>query len=120
MSIQQVAWSLMSEADYDDYLQEHQADLTPTKVIYHQDSGHGWFAVPYVMVVMLGISENISRYSYHDHKTGTAYLEEDCDVAKLVSACEDHRITLDIEERHVDGDHWIRSLPAYGMGEAWS
>ncbi len=113
-----VAWSLMSEEDYDTYLQERGEMLTPVKVIYHQDSEHGWFAVPLGMLSSLGI--DTSRYSYVDHASSTVYLEEDCDATAFVQACEREDIVLDIEERHIDGDHWIRSLPRFGTGEAWA
>ena len=50
-----------------------------TKYQYFQDPGHGWIAVPLTELKALGISEQISSYSYI--MGATVYLEEDCDAA---------------------------------------
>lgn len=46
---------------------------------YYQDAGHGWLAVKRQLLIELGISDKITRYSYQ--KGATVYLEEDCDMS---------------------------------------
>ena len=47
------------------------------ELAYIQDPGHGWIACPASLVRDLGIAHQVSRYSYLDRPSGTAYLEED-------------------------------------------
>ena len=58
---------------------------TPT-FTYHTDPGHGWIEVPLPIVAALGITTEISSFSYTDGRN--AYLEEDCDAWLFVNAYE--------------------------------
>lgn len=54
---------------------------------FHSDSGHGWLAVKFNMLVELKIESKISGFSYI--RNGTVYLEEDCDMLSFIKAYED-------------------------------
>ena len=62
---------------------------------YYQDPGHGWVKVKLSLLQKLGISEQISTYSYM--RKDNAYLEEDCDLGKLYSALDNAGITLKLK-----------------------
>lgn len=53
---------------------------------FHADAGHGWLAVKVEELCRLGIEYDISQFSYIKGKT--AYLEEDCDLARFMIAKE--------------------------------
>ena len=48
------------------------------------DPGHGWVSVPLEDIKRLGITDNISAYSYMTDKR--VYLEEDCDAGLFLDA----------------------------------
>ena len=50
------------------------------KVIFHNDGGHGWYAVKRKLLEKLGVLEKISGFSYQSKTGKTVYLEEDCDA----------------------------------------
>jgi len=50
----------------------------------HIDAAHAWLEVPKQELEIYGVAGNISTYSYE--KDGTAYLEEDCDMATFCRA----------------------------------
>jgi hypothetical protein len=45
---------------------------------YYRDAGHGWVAVKRSVLEKLGVTKDISKYSYQRGKM--CYLEEDCDM----------------------------------------
>jgi hypothetical protein len=47
-------------------------------VVHHEDSGHGWFQVPYPLLVELGIERLISCCSFRSGEI--AYLEQEFDA----------------------------------------
>lgn len=51
------------------------------KIKFHEDSGHGWYAVKRKVLEQLGLLNKITSYSYQRGKT--VYLEEDCDAGVL-------------------------------------
>ena len=51
---------------------------------FHEDAGHGWLEVPKSIIRELGISDQISNYSYQ--KGDIAYLEEDADMSLFLKA----------------------------------
>lgn len=81
------------------------------KLTFISDSGHGWLGVPMDVYVESGIQA--SRFSYESKKTKTVWLEEDCDAPKFLSAVRGE-MDLEIEEKSVNGDAFIRSLPRIG------
>ena len=54
------------------------------KVIYHNDGGHGWYAVKRKKLESMGILNKVSRFSFE--RGGTVYLEEDCDASLFFNA----------------------------------
>jgi len=78
---------------------------------FHTDPGHGWLEVTLAEVVALGISEQISHYSYQ--RGDKVYLEEDCDAALFINAKKQRGEEYSFNEAHTDNEHWIRRLPSY-------
>lgn len=52
------------------------------KIKVYSDPGHAWGAVKRKVLDQLGITNNITEYSFQ--KGGTVYLEEDVDLGKLL------------------------------------
>ena len=79
--------------------------------IFHTDPGHGWVEVPLPLVAELGITADISSYSYTDGRN--AYLEEDCDAGLFIRAFEEvHGERPAFVERYADDTH-VRKLPRF-------
>lgn len=57
------------------------------KIIYHNDAGHGWYAVKRAKLKAMGILDKVSAFSYQ--RGNTVYLEEDCDASLFFNALED-------------------------------
>ena len=78
------------------------------------DAGHGWLQVTWEEINMLGIADQISKYSYvcGEH----VYLEEDCDAGLFINALENKGGKLEYIVKHTKRDSPIRKLAAY----AWS
>jgi hypothetical protein len=64
---------------------------------FYTDPGHGWAKVNKKVLNDLGIAEQISAYSYQ--RGDYAYLEEDCDLARLMAAAQAAGITLKLREQ---------------------
>lgn len=54
------------------------------KVYYHNDGGHGWYAIKRKKLESMGILNNVTGFSYE--RGGTVYLEEDCDASLFFNA----------------------------------
>jgi hypothetical protein len=80
---------------------------------WHTDPGHGWLGVPLELLRDLGIQNDISSFSYIGR--GVAYLEEDDDAPKFLTAFRQKfpDLTLKTPEVHTDAQHWIRRLQPY-------
>lgn len=85
--------------------------MSKYRFTFHSDPGHGWLQVTHKQLLMSGIADKISMYSYMDHDY--AYLEEDCDAPLFLKQLDDHKITYSFDERHTNRDHWIRNRPSY-------
>lgn len=77
--------------------------------VKHEDSGHGWLAVPFDMLFKSGIINAISHYSYRSVSRGMVYLEEDCDMERFINYLLENNQQFSIETQHVNGQHWIRN-----------
>ncbi|MCL4525176.1 MAG: zincin-like metallopeptidase domain-containing protein [Gammaproteobacteria bacterium] len=67
------------------------ADLDAGKrYTFTSDPGHGWLVVPTSDIAQLGIAQDISICSYLSPRGGKAYLEEDCDAPRFVTAYAEH------------------------------
>lgn len=78
---------------------------------FFADSGHGWLEVFIDEIETLGLTDTISGYSYRSGPK--VYLEEDCDAALFINAKENLGIKIQLEEKYVDGDSFVRALPRY-------
>ena len=86
--IQRLSKWFASRIDARHTLRKHMTPSTATTVYYtyHTDPGHGWLEVGVDELILLGIGEKISSYSYING--GKAYLEEDCDMELFMNAME--------------------------------
>jgi hypothetical protein len=64
---------------------------------FYTDPGHGWAKVNKKVLNDLGIAEDISAYSYM--RGDYAYLEEDCDLGRLMAAAQAAGINLKLREQ---------------------
>lgn len=78
---------------------------------FHEDSGHGWLAVPMITLYELGIVDKISHYSYM--RGLTAYLEEDCDYSVFAAAMNAAGLQFATREKHTNRRSPIRSYDTY-------
>ena len=81
---------------------------------YFTDPGHGWVSVKLSILKDLGIADKVSHYSYM--RGASAYLEEDCDLGLLYSACEAIGIQLTLKPKHTNKRSPIRSYASYSVG----
>ena len=81
------------------------------KITIYADPGHAWAKVNKALLNKLGITDQISSYSYM--RGDKAYLEEDCDLTTLVNALTKNNINFSFEERHTDKTSKIRSYTRY-------
>lgn len=77
------------------------------------DPGHGWLKVPCKLLCELGITKNITPYSYV--KGEYAYLEEDCDLTTFMNAMRLQKSDVQIKQRtrHADNSSRVRNYPGY-------
>ena len=78
----------------------------------YNDPGHAWGAVKRSVLFELGLLDHISPYSYQRGKT--VYLEEDCDLFKLVNKLEKVGIDFTFIEKYTDKRSPIRSYQSFG------
>jgi hypothetical protein len=78
---------------------------------FYCDPSHGWLGVPHNLVQDLGISQDISPYSYKDEHF--AYLEEDCDLSLFMEKAEAKGWNIAFTEKHTNHDSPIRNKPRY-------
>jgi hypothetical protein len=81
------------------------------KLNYFTDPGHGWVSIKRKALIDLGIDNQISTYSYM--RGSSAYLEEDCDLSLLYSACDSKGIKIDLVAKHTNKRSPIRSYAVY-------
>lgn len=78
---------------------------------FYADSGHGWLAVKAKIIVELGLTNEISTYSYI--RGGTVYLEEDCDAMKIIKALGNRGERTSSTDKYVGERSPIRSYDYY-------
>ena len=74
------------------------------------DSGHGWLEVPRAELDALGITHQISAYSYQ--RDEMAYLEEDCDFARFAAAKAARAEPVKYAEVYQENT-FVRNLPRF-------
>ena len=78
---------------------------------YYQDPGHGWVRVSIGLLHGLKIAHEISPYSYR--RESYAYLEEDCDLSRLLAAAAAAGITIKLKQFHTNKQSKIRGYAQY-------
>ena len=78
---------------------------------YYQDPGHGWVRVSVGLLHGLKIAHLITPYSYR--RDDYAYLEEDCDLSRLLAAAAAAGITIKLRQFHTNKRSKIRSYKSY-------
>jgi hypothetical protein len=78
---------------------------------YYQDPGHGWVRVSIGLLHGLKIAHEITPYSYR--REDYAYLEEDCDLSRLLAAAEAAGITVKLRHFHTNKQSKIRGYRPY-------
>jgi hypothetical protein len=78
---------------------------------YYQDPGHGWVRVSVGLLHGLKIAEDISAYSYR--RNDYAYLEEDCDLSRLLTAAQAAGIEIKLKQFHTNKQSKIRGYRSY-------
>lgn len=74
---------------------------------FYADPGHGWLCVPKEIIEWLGITGNVTKYSYFDENN--IYLEEDCDATMFDRAIKEKGLSYSIEEIYHAGNSPVRS-----------
>lgn len=73
------------------------------------DPGHGWLKVPMMDLLVSGITNKITSYSYYTKDF--AYLEEDCDAPTFIKALEEAGKKVKFNEVVInDFDTYLRRL----------
>lgn len=80
-------------------------------IIVYADPGHAWAKVSKKELVKLGIANEISGFSYE--RKEYAYLEEDCDLEKYVTALKAKGIVHKFRKTHTNRESKIRSYCPY-------
>jgi hypothetical protein len=81
---------------------------------YYQDLAHGWARVSIGLLHGLKIAGDITPFSYR--RGGYAYLEEDCDLSRLMQAAQAAGITIKLKIFHTNKTSKIRSYDQYYLG----
>jgi hypothetical protein len=75
------------------------------------DPGHAWARFPKAKLVILGIADKISTYSYMNGPN--AFLEEDCDLSTLMGALKAKGYEVKFNESHTNRQSKIRGYNTY-------
>ena len=99
-------------------MQNQTIEATETiELEFFSDPGHGWLQAPIELLDRVGVTGQISRYSYIHASQGMAYLEEDCDLPRLLEACKKRGTMVKIRESRTNqapcGDSFIRRLDSF-------
>lgn len=95
----------------------HEPAPKPTKTFdFIVDPGHGWLKVPKTLLIQLGISEEISNYSYQ--RGDFAYLEEDRDFGAFITAADVAGFAVVRRNRYADRRSRVRGYQVYNNGKA--
>lgn len=80
---------------------------------FYQDPGHGWAKAPISLLHYLNIAQGISPYSYI--RGQYAYLEEDGDLSRLLSAAAAACIDIKLRDFHTNKQSKIRSYQSFSI-----
>ena len=85
---------------------------------YYQDPGHGWVRVSMGLLHGLKIAHEISPFSYR--RNDYAYLEEDCDLSRLLTAAQAAGIEIKLKQFHTNKNSKIRGYRPYLNAEQYT
>ena len=85
--------------------------MTKLTLNYYQDPSHGWVKINRKWLSVLNIEDKISRYSYM--RKDYIYLEEDCDLSRLLAAADAAGIKIVLREYNSNKQSKIRSYDSY-------
>ena len=77
----------------------------------YSDPGHAWCKVSRKLLVELGISDQITTYSYQ--RNDSVYLEEDMDLGTLIVALNKAGVSVAFREFNTNKQSKIRSYNHY-------
>lgn len=78
---------------------------------FYSDPGHGWLAIKRSVLIAEGLLNHISSYSYQ--RGQTVYLEEDCDMSKVLAALRRRGYSINTVDKHTDRASPSRSYESY-------
>jgi hypothetical protein len=76
------------------------------------DPGHAWMKVPLAELNRLGITNQVTSYSYR--RGDAAYLEEDCDLSLFMDAKRSRNEGVQMRHHHTNNSSRIRSYARMG------
>lgn len=79
-------------------------------LVFHTDPGHGWLEVTRAQLDALGITAQITPYSYQHRDR--VYLEEDIDAGLYLQAAKAAGYRLTIRDKYADPSP-IRNFPSF-------
>ena len=85
--------------------------MTTRKYRSFSDPGHGWLRVPHTDLDALGISDQISTYSYQNGDW--VYLEEDCDLTLFMKTADKAGWTVAMTHTTSNNPSSIRNFHHY-------
>ena len=84
---------------------------------FYSDPGHGWLAVPLLLIQRLGLLDQITSYSYM--RGMLVHLEEDCDASLFLKAARDAGLVVLFREHNCANKYSrIRNYAHYSATEA--
>ena len=82
------------------------------ELIFYEDPGHAWMEVNSRWIIIFGIKDDISEYSYMNDLGTKAYLEEDSDAGVFIKALKENGHTYEIHSEYEDPS-MIRRMNCY-------
>lgn len=80
-------------------------------ILVYADPGHAWAKVSKKELIILGIANEISGFSYE--KQDSVFLEEDSDLSKYIDALKQNNILYKFKEHHTNKRSKIRNYFSY-------
>ena len=85
--------------------------MSTMKIKIYEDPGHGWGAVERSLLSELGLADKISSFSYVNDNL--VFLEEDCDLPKVVKALTLKGVVINYKKRTYHNRCPIRNMMPY-------
>ena len=79
--------------------------------MYYSDPGHGWLRVPLLHLMLLGLENMISSFSFKNDKY--AYLEEDVDMLLFLKTAQERGWVVGLTTKNSNSFSKIRNMNRY-------